>query len=324
MIFFAQAFKAGDACARRTGSMKGLVNHGNTCYLNAALQCALHIPGLTNYVLGGWAEKDLFKKRLNACALARAYAELVREYWSCKDAAVHDPRPVWAALCKLHRPLANSQPHDAHEALAMLLKHVHDALGRTARITPSYAYDRVVKEPWDAHLAQDGYSIITELCCGQTECVLASDDGSYTNTSYEHFVGLSLDLEGCGSVAQALTQAFAPAHIDEFVSENGGGKGATMTKRLVYCPLVLILHLKRFAADGAKIDRFVDYPALLDVPDHGAYELFGVCIHQGDHYVSLCEVRGQWRMMDDATVTPINVNTIVHKDAYVLFYRRKL
>jgi ubiquitin C-terminal hydrolase len=306
--------------------MKGLANLGNTCYLNAALQCLLHTPGLTNYVLSGWADKDLLKKRVNACALAGEYIALTRAYWTRPEPATVDPAGVWAALCKLHKPFANARPHDAHEALVLLLKHLHDALARTPRIEPSHAYDRVDRAAFDAHVAEDGYSILTELFCGQTECLVADDAGRYSSTTHEHFTGLQLDLEGCSGVAQALARAFAPVRLEGFRPGDGGGAAApaTQTRRLVYAPLVLVLHLKRFAPDGAKVDRFLDYPATLDLPAQGVYDLFAAVLHNGDHYVSLCEVRGQWRRMDDADVAPVDVNAVVSKDAYVLLYKKRL
>ena len=311
--------------------MRGLRNLGNTCYLNAALQCLLHVPGLTNYVLQGWAERDLAKRRVNACALAAAYVALVREYWTTE---VHDrpldPGPLLAALRKLHRPFASPAPNDAHEAVTMLLKHLHDALGRTPRIRPSPADAGVLREPWEQHLAKDGYSILTELFCGQSESLVADEAGRYSSTTHEHFVGLTLDLEGCSGVSQALAKAFAPTLIDDFALEPGGQRGAvTKITRLVHAPLILVLHLKRFGEDGSKVDRFVSYSTTLHVPGcggHGAhyYDLFGVCMHADGHYRAACETRGTWRIMDDGAVAEIDLNSVITKEAYVLFYKKRL
>ena len=33
--------------------MKGLYNIGNTCYMNSAIQCLIHIPELRNFFLTG-------------------------------------------------------------------------------------------------------------------------------------------------------------------------------------------------------------------------------------------------------------------------------
>lgn len=305
--------------------MKGLTNVGNTCYLNAALQCLLHTPALTNYVLSGWAAKDVNRKKINAGGLTKAYIEATMQYWTSPEPAVIDTRAIWTCLCKLHKPFGNMGCHDAHEALALLLRHVHEGLTRTPRIEGSVAAEHVLSEPWEAHIAHEGYSLITEVFVGQTERVVEAAGGTYASSTHEHFAGLSLGVEDCASVSQALLKSFAPERLDGFVLEDGTpAPDAMLTKRLVYAPLVLVLHLKRFTPHGAKEDRFVDYALTMDVPGQGTYDLFGVCLHANDHYVALCEVNGTWRCMDDATVQPVDVGDVISKDAYVLLYKKRV
>lgn len=307
--------------------MKGLLNNGNTCYLNAALQCLLYSPPLVNYVLAGLAEADLHKKRINACAVASEFVSLAKSYWTRPDPPALDPRPLWAAMCKLHKPFANNHPHDAHEALALALKYLHDALARTPRVAGSIAAQHVVSEPWEASLAKDGYSMIAEMFQGQLECAV-SDGAGYHSLSYEHFNGLSLDLDGCATVPQAIAKFLAPTDIDDFKLPSGAGARVTQTKRLVYAPLILVVHLKRFDARGHKVDRFVDYSTTLDLQQHGPgagqYALFAACMHRDGHYVAVCEANGRWFLLDDAAVSELPVNSVVQKDAYVLLYKKKL
>ena len=303
--------------------MKGLANLGNTCYLNAALQCLLHTPALTNYVLSEWAEKDLRKQRLNACALAGEYISLTKQYWTAPEPGVLDTRPLWTALAKVHKFFGNGDPHDAHEAVLAVLKHLHDALARTPRIQPSIAYDAVDRPAWDAHLAKEGYSILSEMCVGQVACTLQGP-GGFASTTHEHFHGLSLDIEGCATLGQAVAKSFAPSAIDGFTFPDGSVAAVEQTRLPVYMPLVLILHLKRFDARGAKVDRFVDYSTALEVPGHGTYDLYAVCFHRDGHYVAACRAATDWLLMDDAAVTPMGINAVVQKEAYVLFYKKRL
>lgn len=302
--------------------MKGLVNFGNSCYLNAALQCMVHIPALTNYILGGWAQKDSFKKRVNACAIANEYAHLVQAYWGSPEPTTLDAKGVWTALCKLHKPFANTHQHDAHEAVTVMLKHLHDALARTSRIRPSVAEERVDIEAWEASVFEDGYSIITELFVGQMQCIV-EDGRSFSSTTYEHFQGLTLDIVGCTSVSQAFHKAFAPETVENYVND-GTATTVTLTRHLIYAPIVLILHLKRFDGNGDKVDHFIQYNTTLEIPNQGTYELFAVCFHRGAHYMAACEVNGHWSCMDDHVVTPLNINAIVNKDAYMLMYKKRL
>ena len=308
--------------------MKGLANLGNTCYLNSALQCLLYAPPLTNYVLSGLAEQDLYRKRVNACALATEYISLTKAYWGSTDPACLDTRPLWTALAKLHRPFGNSEPHDAHEALVLLLRHLHDALAKAPRLPESAAWQHADQAAWEAHCAKTGYSVLTELFQGQMECAVAC--GEHRSVTHEHFVGVSVDLEGCSSVQQALARSMDPVRIAGYQPPGGGEVvDAEQTKRITYAPLILVVHLKRFDASGAKVDRFLDYSTDLDLPGGaaaggGRYALFAACFHRDGHYAAACEVHGHWFLMDDSAVTRIEVNSVVQKDAYMLLYKKVL
>lgn len=308
--------------------MKGLTNEGNTCFVNAALQCLLHVPALTNYVLGGWADAELRKKRTNACALAREYLALVKAYWGAPEPRVVSTAALVACLRKVHKPFGDGGAHDAHEALVVVVKSLHDALSGAPRITPGAPGALVAGEDcraWDAFLAKEGYSVLSEVVVGQTACVVEA--GTYASTTHEHFWGLSLDIDGCTSVAQALAGAFGTATAIEGFLPPGAAAATTasVTRRMRYAPLVLVVHLKRFDASGAKVDRFLDYSTTLALPPpHGDYRLFAVCMHDGGHYVAACEAGDVWRVMDDAGVSEVNVNAAVQKSAYLLLYKKCL
>ena len=94
---------------------------------------------------------------------------------------------------------------------------------------------------------------------------------------------------------------------------------------VTHAPRVLAVHLARFDASGAKIDRFVNYTMDVDFAAK-KYELFAVLLHSGSardgHYASLVQHRGAWTFAnDDACTAVTNINDVIQKDAYVLMYK---
>jgi len=136
---------------------------------------------------------------------------------------------------------------------------------------------------------------------------------------------------------------------------------ATKTLSLARLPPVLVIHFKRFEANGRfsdKIDTFVDYPLKsLDLTDlmppplpPGAdqsllngglpmsredprtqlgpykYDLYGVTNHYGNlssgHYTAFVASRGGWLYCDDSSVKNVDAKQVVNQKAYFLFYKR--
>ena len=113
---------------------------------------------------------------------------------------------------------------------------------------------------------------------------------------------------------------------------------------LYQIPKILIIQLKRFE-NGQKIKTFIDFPLKnLDISpfmspssptcsdSNYKYDLFAISNHYGEleygHYDAYClnYMDNKWYNFNDKKVTNVenNIeNTIVTKDAYVLFYRLK-
>lgn len=116
---------------------------------------------------------------------------------------------------------------------------------------------------------------------------------------------------------------------------------------LFYLPKNLIITLKRFESKLIgrtkiqiwKNNDLVKYPVnnlKLDKcffsntyykENNISYDLYAVCQHsgslEGGHYATACRNFGKWNELDDHTVFESDEETVVSKEAYVLFYRKK-
>jgi ubiquitin C-terminal hydrolase len=299
--------------------MHGLANPGDRCWFNAGVQVLLHSPHLVNYATSDLFEQHLHGRRANACAAAKAFARLARAYWRGEgdrdliDGAAAD---VWAALTKVHPRLARGQ-HDVHEMLVLLTRLLADALAKGSRV--ARAESSTSASPacdYDAWAAAAGAGFVPEIFMGQSRVTTATTAAT-TTTSWDHWWGLSLAIDEVNTLAAAL----AAEDVAETLASGG-----VRTHSVTHAPPTLVVHLKRFDASGAKIDKFVGYDVDLALGE-ARYVLFGVVLHSGDagggHYTALAEHKGRWAFADDAVVTAVDdINKIVQKDAYVLLYKK--
>lgn len=273
--------------------MPGFANDGNTCWMNAALQCLLHVPQLVNFVRSDMFAGCLTHKRKNACDFAAAFSDLARDYWTSRDAM--SVQRVTEAFMRIHRSFKGKRhKHDAAEALLLSVDTLHVALGNVPRIHdhPVLLEGREETDAWEQHVRTTGYSPIVDIFTGQQK----------TGNGHEQFTSLTLD----------------PHTVVEKSFE-----GVEFTR----LPLILMVTLKK--NENKQFVGYGDELVLHDARFQVAYRLFAVLMHHGSstegHWTALAQHRGEWKHFDDASETAVtDLNNIIQKDATMLFYKRVL
>mmetsp|Transcript_48065 Transcript_48065/g.112321 ORF Transcript_48065/g.112321 Transcript_48065/m.112321 type:complete len:2082 (-) Transcript_48065:260-6505(-) len=116
----------------------GLQNIGNTCFLNAMIQCLANTPLLREYFLSMQFLRD-FTDRRSGCKgrLAEEFGHVVAELWGGKTTCV-TPRNLKRTIDHVAPQFAGYEQHDAQELLAFFLEGLHEDLNR-ATSGPSQA-----------------------------------------------------------------------------------------------------------------------------------------------------------------------------------------
>ena len=124
----------------------GIVNLGNSCYLNSILQCLFHIPELISYINSDKYEEDLLnnQKINNELMLTKnekqrqeLYYKLINEFknlinqlWNSNLTSL-EPKIFKKILSELFPEFSGNTQQDAHEVLTNILDSFHLALNKS-------------------------------------------------------------------------------------------------------------------------------------------------------------------------------------------------
>ncbi|KAF7356423.1 Ubiquitin carboxyl-terminal hydrolase 4 [Mycena venus] len=300
----------------------GLKNLGNTCYMNAPIQClSATLPFAQFFANGRWKTAvNTLNPMGSKGLLSGAFAQLVRTMWS-GDLPYIIPIDFRKAVCHLNSQYNGSNQHDSQEFLSFLLDGIHEDLNRllvqpTFTRTPEQEAELerlgpqiASEQEWRLWKTRND-SVIVDFFQGQFRNRLQCQTCQTTSTTYNVFSILQLPIPHGRSSKVPLQSCIDAFFNTEILDKDDAWdcpkcktkRRATKHLSLARLPPILVIHLKRFEINGRfsdKIDTFVDYPLKsLDLtnfmPPAAAprcrqeplppykYNLYGVTNHSGN------------------------------------------
>ncbi|XP_050394130.1 ubiquitin carboxyl-terminal hydrolase 36 [Patella vulgata] len=299
----------------------GLVNMGNTCFLNSCLQCLTYTPPLVNY------------------CLAQEHAN------TCKQAG-------FCLMCELQRHVRRSYENGGHaikpqsilQKLKMIAKHMHWGRQEDAHEFLRYVIDGLQKSCLNGYAKLDKFSkettVVNQIFGGflrsQVQCMKCKE----RSNTYDPFMDISLDIKNVNNLEKAFEKYVQPETLDNenaYMCPRCKHKVPAHKRFSIHkAPNVLTVQLKRFDYNRmmGKISRHIQFPGKLNLRPYMSirqgdavnYQLYGVLVHSGyhcnsGHYYCFVKSASQvWYCMNDSMVEQVGAGRVFNAEAYLLFY----
>jgi len=166
-------------------TMRGLVNLGNTCYFNTAVQCLAHVPPLTKHFFSA----DLDDQQ---CEITLEYQKVVKALFTKGADGPVNPRNLLAAFRMKFPAFANNGQHDAQEVTLVLIDVFEKSLGK---------------------------DFVTGIFNGEDAQETIWPDG--TKTQRSPFTTLILDVGEPARLADLIKDREEPAGISDYIDDYG-------------------------------------------------------------------------------------------------------
>ena len=181
----------------------GLLNLGNTCYMNSALQCLSNCEYLTKYFLSGYYKRELniTSKYGSGGEIVESYVKLLEKLWKETKQYIK-PIEFFKTFASHVKLFANNAQHDSHEMLIYLLEKLHEDLNRNKEKVYIELNEKGENETdiqacnrwWETHQKRDN-SIINDLFSGQYKNTVRCPYCDRVSITYDQFSCLELPID---------------------------------------------------------------------------------------------------------------------------------
>ncbi|QSL67030.1 hypothetical protein MERGE_001417 [Pneumocystis wakefieldiae] len=278
-----QVYNTEQFCVRGIIGATGLTNLGNTCYMNAIIQCLNSTIPFVRYYRDG-----SYKKHINLDnplgykgELVQTFARLITYLWDNEHTYV-SPLFFKNVVGRLKEQFRGNDQQDSQEFLAFLLDGLHEELNiaagqlRPKELTPEEELkienmpDKIASSiEWQRYVRLNN-SIVVSLFQGQLQSRLKCLTCDFQSTTYNPFTYLSLPIPLTQTKTSTLYECLQFFVQKEYLKDKEQWycskcrkpRDATKTLTISKIPQILLIHLKRFQTCGHwkdKINTKIDF-----------------------------------------------------------------
>ena len=307
-------------------SCSGLVNLGNTCYINSVIQVLHNIYELNEYI----SKNNNYNKETNDYILTSEW-NILKELM---DKSVHiSPNRFIHMNNELFKKKSNldfqqNKQGDANEYLLFILECIHNSYNLLDN-NLIYSNDKYIKE----YIKKDN-SIITQLFVSMFEITYLDENNIKVSKTYESHWNIDLYIPDKDNITiyDCLDNTFKKEYLCNdnawFDDKTNKKKNVYKTTKIVYEPKILVFNFKRWLRYDKKNKSKILFEEIIDISSYSNYrsnyELFGIINHEGNifggHYYSFIKKRDKWILFNDNEIRPIS--SIIQSSNYCLFYRK--
>ncbi|KTW25737.1 hypothetical protein T552_03350 [Pneumocystis carinii B80] len=278
-----QIYNTEQFCIRGIIGATGLTNLGNTCYMNAIIQCLNStIPFVRYYRDGSYKKHINFNNPLGYKGeLVQTFARLITYLWDNEHTYV-SPLFFKNVVGRLKEQFRDNDQQDSQEFLAFLLDGLHEELNIAAgqlkpkELTPEEELkienmpDKIASSiEWQRYVRLNN-SIVVSLFQGQLQSRLKCLTCDFQSTTYNPFTYLSLPIPLTQTKTSTLYECLQFFVQKEYLKDKEQWycskcrkpRDATKTLTISKIPQILLIHLKRFQTCGHwkdKINTKIDF-----------------------------------------------------------------
>jgi ubiquitin C-terminal hydrolase len=333
--------------------LSGLVNLGNTCFINSCVQIISHTYEL-NDVLNN---ENVIKKIKNIydSALLVEWDGLRKMIW--ENNCVIAPNKFIKTIQKVAEIkkvdiFTGYDQNDVAEFLLFLIDCFHNSLSREIKMNisgnPENETDQLAIKCFNMvkNMYTKEYSEIWNIFYAvHVSEIVSIETGERIRQTPEPYFMIDLPIPQNNKSPSLIDCLNLYIEGEELKGDNAWFNDETkekidIKKKILFWsfPSVLVFDFKRFNSRNQKNQIFIDFP--LDDLDLSKYvigykkntyiyELYGICNHSGNvhggHYTSYIKnANGKWYHYNDTNVIEVSsIESMISAKAYVLFYRKK-